>query len=70
MNKKDFAIGQKFFTTVGSWICVDVGVKYIYAVREEDFLKIEVDVEETAYISVFDEFDMEGCDLSPDVQQE
>lgn len=63
MEKRDFYIGAKFLTEVGEWVCVDVGLKYIYAIRTIDRAKIVVEEEETDYITAFDSHDFEACTL-------
>lgn len=64
MEREDFAIGTRFTTGIGEWICVDVGMKYIYAVRSSDYAQIVVTEDETSYIVAFDHYDLGGCEPS------
>lgn len=61
MEKRDFYVGAKFLTDVGEWTCVDVGLKYVYAVRTNILSNIQVEEEETSYIVAFDHYDYEAC---------
>jgi hypothetical protein len=72
MNKSEFKIGSVFYTGAGAWICVDVGDKYIYAVRADELaslLKIHGTVSNLtvgSHVLIFDSDDWEGCSLDPD----
>lgn len=61
MEKRDFYVGARFLTDVGEWICVDVGLKYVYAIRSSDRSKIQVEEEETSFIVAFDHYDFGAC---------
>lgn len=66
MDKKEFKIGQSFFTTTGKWLCTDIGQRIITAIkldREDEswFNGPPYAIEEV----VFDENDMPACTYIP-----
>ena len=67
MKHSEFEIGKPFTTGSGLWICTDIGKRTIVAVKKERFdtavLKTPpFDIEE----SVFDEYDIQGCEMLED----
>ena len=67
MKHSDFRIGLEFLTGSGRWRCTDVGKRTIVAIR------LNHDDEPAWYNgppyavveSVFDKFDIEGCERAP-----
>ena len=67
MKHSDFWIGREFLTGSGRWRCTDVGTRTVAAI------KLDHDHDPWWYIgppykvmeSVFDEYDIEGCEPAP-----
>jgi hypothetical protein len=67
MKHSDFSIGGEFLTPAGRWRCTDVGTRVITAI------KLDMDHDPSWYSgppyivaeSIFDEYDMEGCEPAP-----
>jgi uncharacterized protein UPF0158 len=64
MEKKEFHIGQDFYTKAGKWRCTDIGTRVIVAIQlnQEDSRNYNgppYSIPE----QVFDEYDIEGCSL-------
>jgi hypothetical protein len=67
MTRSDFWIGREFLTGAGRWRCTDVGTRTIAAIR------LDMDHDPTFYSgppylvgeSIFDEYDVEGCEAAP-----
>jgi hypothetical protein len=67
MKHSDFWIGREFLSGTGRWRCTDVGTRTIAAI------KLDKDHDPSWYNgppyavleSVFDEYDMEGCEAAP-----
>ncbi len=67
MKHSDFHIGREFMAATGRWRCTDVGTRTIAAIR------LDMDHDPTFYYgppylvdeSVFDEYDIEGCEAAP-----
>ena len=67
MKHSDFWIGREFLCGVGRWRRTDVGTRVITAIR------LDMDHDPSLYNgppyivaeSVFDEYDMEGCEAAP-----
>ena len=67
MKHSDFWIGREFLTGSGRWRCTDMGTRAIAAI------KLDRDHDPWWYIgppykvmeSVFDEYDIEGCEPAP-----
>lgn len=62
MEKKEFHIGQEFYTKSGKWRCTDIGTRIIVAIHlnQEDSRNYNgppYSIPE----HVFDEYDIEGC---------
>ena len=66
MNKKEFEIGQDFYTATGKWRCTDIGTRVIVAIHlHQEDLKNYGGPPYSIPENVFDEYDMEGCSLDP-----
>lgn len=65
MVLEDFLIGVKFFIGESEWVCVDIGRKYIYAVKALDHEAILNDEDEILHIVPLDSQDMAMCSSEP-----
>ncbi len=66
MTKKEFKIGENFYTGTGEWRCTDIGTRIIVAIHLDQ--KDSRNYNGPPYSipeNVFDEYDMEGCSLDP-----
>lgn len=66
MKKKEFNIGQNFYTNAGKWLCTDIGSRTIIAIQlnqedPENYNGPPYSISEC----VFDEYDLDGCSLKP-----
>jgi hypothetical protein len=67
MKHSDFWIGREFLSGSGRWRCTDIGTRTVAAI------KLDMDHDPASYNgppyavaeSVFDEYDMEGCEPAP-----
>jgi len=66
MKHSEFRIGQSFYTATGEWRCTDIGTRTIAAIK--------LDKQDVSWYSgppyaivetVFDEYDLDGCSLTP-----
>ena len=67
MKHSDFRIGCEFLSGSGRWRCTDVGKRTIAAIRldHDDDPRWYNGPPYAVVESVFDEFDIEGCELAP-----
>jgi hypothetical protein len=67
MKHSDFRIGCEFLTGSGRWRCTDVGKRTITAIRlnHDDDPAWYNGPPYAVVESVFDEFDIEGCERAP-----
>jgi hypothetical protein len=67
MKHSDFRIGCEFLTGNGRWRCTDVGKRMIVAIRlnHDDDPAWYNGPPYAVLESVFDEFDIEGCERAP-----
>ena len=67
MKKEDFWIGLEFYTATGKWRCTDIGTRVIVAIKlDQDDPRNYNGPPYSIVEHVFDEYDIEGCILSPD----
>src|ERR1700733_8176851 len=68
MKRADFHIGCEFLTAGGRWRCTDVGKRTIAAIRlnHDDDPSWYNGPPYAIVESVFDEFDMQGCEPAPE----
>lgn len=67
MTRGDFYIGLEFYTASGKWRCIDVGTRVIVAIKLDKADKSWYNGPPYAVVeSVFDEYDLAGCNLDPD----
>ena len=66
MQRSEFTIGLRFYTDAGEWQCTDLGTRVVVAIK--------IDEHDESWLSdlpfaipevVFDEYDIEGCFLTP-----
>jgi hypothetical protein len=67
MKHSDFWIGREFLSGSGRWRCTDVGTRTIAAIRlDKDHDPYWYNGPPYAVLeSVFDEYDIEGCEAAP-----
>jgi hypothetical protein len=67
MKHSDFRIGCEFLTGSGRWRCTDIGKRTIAAIRlnHDDDPAWYNGPPYAVVESVFDEFDIEGCERAP-----
>jgi hypothetical protein len=64
MDKKEFLIGQEFYTNSGLWRCTDIGTRVIVAIHlNQDDVRNYNGPPFSIPEHVFDECDIEGCSL-------
>ncbi len=64
MDKKQFKIGQEFYTNSGQWRCTDIGTRVIIAIHlNQDDVRNYNGPPFSIPEHVFDEYDIEGCSL-------
>ena len=67
MKRDEFKIGQHFFTGSGEWRCTDIGTRVIIAIKMDQEDPRNYNGPPYSIVEyVFDEYDMDGCSLSPD----
>ena len=67
MEKKDFKIGQGFFTATGKWRCTDIGTRVIVAIKlDKDDESWYNGPSYAVAEEVFDEYAFDDCDLTDD----
>jgi hypothetical protein len=66
MLKDDFQVGLEFYTASGKWRCTDIGTRVIVAIKlDQDNPKNYLGPPYSIVEHVFDEYDIEGCNLDP-----
>lgn len=66
MKREEFHVGATFYTGAGAWICTDVGNRVIVGVEKRLLDERPAGPPYEWAESIFDEYDQEGCSLSPD----
>lgn len=69
MTLEQFKIGEPFYTVTGKWICVDVGIYFVLAVKGSAYQHY-VTGENTGEVLIFDRWDFGGCYLEPTLQED